>query len=365
MHRRNIQPPLRLLRGVARQQPVVLLDDVVAHLDLKPQGLRLEVFLPNQRRRGFVHLLDAHVLHLHHIDPRHELQERAHVLVLDARRQLCMQLLSLSVVLLECLFQVVRCLFGPHHLHLDALQLFLQVVDGRRRALFSSMPALDLLGLPLADSDLGVALLDLLVLGIVCEVDEPSLHAHALLEVLHEFPLPLGALLMHGARILHSTWSRGHAAVFRHVLALAHVPALQADAAWGILGQARKLHLQIRELSLELLYDLRVLGDVVRDPHNVSHSLGLDVFGTIRVLQRVVSVLVVQMTRTHVGDHHRPAVPSERVLQESRHLGVPVRDERDRRAQRRDTIPQCEERPIDVCTFDHPQSLVVGLRRTL
>mmetsp|Transcript_77063 Transcript_77063/g.226012 ORF Transcript_77063/g.226012 Transcript_77063/m.226012 type:complete len:404 (-) Transcript_77063:255-1466(-) len=99
--------------------------------------------------------------------------------------------------------------------------------------------------------------------------------------------------------------------------------------------------------------------------HHVPHSLCLDILGPVCVLQRVVSVLVVQMQRAHICNHHRAAVSAQGVLQEPCHLRVPVRHEGHGGAQSGDAVPQSEQRPVDVCALDHPQALVVRMRGPL
>mmetsp|Transcript_16992 Transcript_16992/g.55352 ORF Transcript_16992/g.55352 Transcript_16992/m.55352 type:complete len:383 (+) Transcript_16992:1139-2287(+) len=83
--------------------------------------------------------------------------------------------------------------------------------------------------------------------------------------------------------------------------------------------------------------------------------LVLDVLGSICVTERRDGLIEVPVGRAHVCHHHRLGVAAQRVLQQSRQLRVSVRDVlRLSIHQRRDAVPECRERQINLSRLFEP-----------
>ena len=80
-------------------------------------------------------------------------------------------------------------------------------------------------------------------------------------------------------------------------------------------GFLAELGLEGGNLLSEALDDLCVAGDVVLDVMDVLYGFVLDVFGSVCILESVVSVFVVVTAGGNIGDHDRAAVSSKRILQ--------------------------------------------------
>ena len=80
-------------------------------------------------------------------------------------------------------------------------------------------------------------------------------------------------------------------------------------------GFLAELGLEGGDLLSEALDDLCVAGDVVLDVMDVLDGFVLDVFGSVCVLEGVVSVLVVVTAGGDIGDHDRAAVSAEGIFQ--------------------------------------------------
>lgn len=80
-------------------------------------------------------------------------------------------------------------------------------------------------------------------------------------------------------------------------------------------GFLAELGLEGRDLLSEALDDLCVAGDMVLDVMNVLDGFVLDVFGSVCVLEGVVSVLVVVTAGGDIGNHDRATVSAEGILQ--------------------------------------------------
>lgn len=67
----------------------------------------------------------------------------------------------------------------------------------------------------------------------------------------------------------------------------------------------------------EIVNDVLVLADVNGDQFLVGDGLGLDVLGSVGVLQAVDGLLELGRCGTDIGNHHCFAVPAQRVLQQT------------------------------------------------
>ena len=80
--------------------------------------------------------------------------------------------------------------------------------------------------------------------------------------------------------------------------------------------------LQTFVFLLQPLDNFRVFGDVRIDVDDVARDVAANIFGPIGVIQGIVRIVRVEPGWRHGGDHHRPTIPAQTVLQQSSQVGI-------------------------------------------
>ena len=124
--------------------------------------------------------------------------------------------------------------------------------------------------------------------------------------------------------------------------------------------------LEIHDFILETSYNVSILCDLVFDVVHIALHVGLNVLGSVGILERVVSLLETLASTCDVGDHHCPAVATQTVFEQTSQLRISVRNVvllsfRAVLVERVDAVSEGEERPIDVCTLDHTHATIICL----
>ena len=82
------------------------------------------------------------------------------------------------------------------------------------------------------------------------------------------------------------------------------------------------LDLQAFIFLLQPLDDFCILRDVRIHVDDVARDVAANILGPIGVIQGIVRIVRVEPGWRHGGDHHRPTIPAQTVLQQSSQVGI-------------------------------------------